>query len=229
LSLINGISSLGNGFAALARNAATDADAPASASLLNSTPDTPAPADTAASTPVPPGPRMPPGANPYGDNPHAQALWAAEQAIKGPESGGNASAQNPTSSAGGLFQITNDTWDAALQKLGVPAPSSDTERNAQKYNPDMNTAVMRSINTDAAAALDAKSLPVTVETLQAAHRLGPGGAAEAIQAAMKDPDAPLVGNGLSPNAVKGNGDISKLTVGQFLASPYPNARNQGGT
>jgi hypothetical protein len=166
---------------------------------------------------------MPPGPNPYGDNPHAAELWLAERAIMGPESGGKADAQNPVTSAGGLFQITNGTWDAAAQKLGLPAATSDAERDIQKYQPGLNTAVMRQINTEAAAHLDAQGLPVTVETLQAAHRLGPGGATEAIKAAMTNPDAPLVGHGLAASAVKGNGDISGLTVGQFLASPYPRA------
>jgi hypothetical protein len=164
---------------------------------------------------------MPAGANPYAGNPHADALWAAEQAIKQPESGGKADAQNPVSSAGGLFQITNGTFSAALQKMGITPPSSQDELNALKYNPDMNTKVMRQINADAAATLGAQGLPVTVNTLQAAHRLGPGGAADAVKAAMQNPNAPLVGNGLSPDAVRGNADISHLTVGQFLISPYP--------
>ena len=80
---------------------------------------------------------------------------------------------------------------------------------------------MRQINTEAADALEAAKLPVTVQTLQAAHRLGPGGAIEAIKAAMTDPNAPLVGNGLAPDATRGNGDIANLTAAQFLASPYP--------
>lgn len=238
MSLINGIASLGSGLNAFAGAGIADIETKAAkASLLNNTAptDTPAvdtPAPVAPATPPAPtlpGPRMPAGPNPYGDNPHADALWAAEQSIKGPESGGKANAQNPVSSAGGLFQITDSTWDSALNKLGLPQPSSTAERNAQKYTPDLNTAVMRSINTDAAGALDAQGLPVTVQTLQAAHRLGPGGAAAAIKAAMNNPDAPLVGNGLAASATKGNGDISSLTVGQFLNAPYPGARNQGGT
>lgn len=231
MSLINGFSALGSGLNAFAGNAAQDEVA--RASLLNSTPATPvesipsaapasAPAQAASTAPALAGPRMPPGVNPY-DGPHAAALWQAEQSIMGPESGGKADAQNPVSSAGGLFQIINPTWDAAVQKLGLPVASTDAERDVQKYQPGLNTAVMRSINTQAAASLDAAGLPVNVQTLQAAHRLGPGGAAEAIKTAMANPDAPLVGNGLAPDAVKGNGDISRLTVGQFLASPYPKA------
>lgn len=170
---------------------------------------------------------MPPGPNPYGNDPHAQALWLAERSIMGPESGGKANAQNPVSSAGGLFQITNGTFSAALQKMGITPPSSQAELNALKYQPDLNTKVMRQINTEAAGTLDAAGLPVTVQTLQAAHRLGPGGATAAIKAAMQDPNAPLVGNGLAADAVKGNGDIARLTVGEFLARPYPGAN--GGT
>lgn len=225
MSLINGLSGFGSGLATFADNATKDEQAKASASLLNSAPSPVAPATPEPTPPAAPqaGPRMPSGPNPYGAGPNAQALWAAELAIKGPESGGKADAQNPVSSAGGLFQITNGTFTSALQKMGIEPPSSQAELNAMKYQPDLNTRVMRQINTEAAAALDAKGLPVTVQTLQAAHRLGPGGAAEVIQAALKDPNAPLMGNGLAPDAVKGNGDISHLTVGQFLVSPYPRA------
>jgi hypothetical protein len=234
MSLLNGISGLGTSLSAFAGSAATD-EATKATSLLNNTPP---PADPAAVQAAPadagaaaslPGPRMPPGVNPYGDNPHAQALWLAEQSIKGPESGGKADAQNPVSSAGGLFQITDSTWDRALQTMGLPTASDQANRNAQKYNPDLNTSVFRQINTEAASALDAAGLPVDAQTLSAAHRLGPSGATTAIKAAMADPSAPLVGNGLSPDAVKGNGDISHMTVGQFLAAPYPNARTQGGS
>ena len=187
------------------------------------TPSAPAaaPPPTSYGDPSLPGPRMPSGPNPYGTGPNAQALWAAELAIKGPESGGNPSAQNPVSSAAGLFQIVNPTWDAAVQKMGLPVPSSDAERKTQQYNPDLNTAVMRTINNDAAAALDKAGLPVTPQTLMAAHRLGPGGAVTAIKTAMQNPDAPLVGSGLSSDAVRGNGDVAHLTVSQFLANPYP--------
>lgn len=171
-----------------------------------------------------PGPRMPAGVNPYGDNPHAQELWLAERAIVGPESGGRANAQNPVSSAGGLYQITDSTWDSALRGLGLPVAATREDRNAQKYDANLNTRVMRQINTEAAAALDHAGLPVTVETLQAAHRLGPAGAASALRAAIMDPNAPLVGHGLAPDAVRGNGDIARLTVGQFLARPYPGAK-----
>ncbi len=224
MSLLNGLGALGSGLSAFAKNAAAD-DLTRTATPLLSSP-APEAAATEATPPPPaqlPGPRMPQGANPYGDDPHAQTLWLAEQSIKGPESGGKADAQNPVSSAGGLFQITDKTWDSALNKLGIPPAASEAERNAQKYQPDLNTRVMRSINTDAAWTLDAAGLPVTVQTLQAAHRLGPTGAVEAISAAMRDPTAPLIGNGLAPSAVRGNGDISHLSVGQFLNAPYPRA------
>lgn len=227
MSLLNGLSNAGAGLASYGSDVAKDeAIKETAASLLNNAPPaaTPTPAAAAPTSygdPALPGPRMPAGPNPY-TGPHAAALWAAELAIKGPESGGNPSAQNPVSSAGGLFQITNGTFSSALQKMGITPPQSQTELNALKYDPEINTQVMRTINNDAAAALSSQNLPVTVQTLQAAHRLGAGGAAEVVKAAMQDPNAPLVGNGLSPDAVKGNGDISHLTVGQFLAAPYGN-------
>jgi hypothetical protein len=111
-----------------------------------------------------------------------------------------------------------------LQKMGITPPSSQAELNTLKYNPELNTKVMRTINSDAAAALDAQGLPVNVQTLQAAHRLGVGGAVTAIKAAMADPSTPLIGNGLPSESIRGNGDISHLSVGAFLASPYPNSR-----
>lgn len=229
MSLLNGFSALGAGLDTFAGQAATDVLAPPKTPLMSSpAPEAPAPEKPATSygDPALPGPRLPAGPNPYGTGPHAQQLWAAELAIKGPESGGKADAQNPVSSAGGLFQITDSTFSSALQKMGVTPPQSQVELNALKYDPGLNTKVMRTINTEAAAALAAQKLPVTVQTLQAAHRLGPGGAAEAIKTAMQNPDAPLVGNGLAADATKGNGDISHLTVSQFLARPYPGAHTQ---
>lgn len=227
MSLINGLASLGTGLSAFAGDAATDAVTQARTPLL-STPAAQAAAPATPEKPVTsygdtslPGPRMPAGPNPYGTGPNAQALWAAELAIVGPESGGKSDAQNPVTSAGGKFQIIDSTFSAALQKMGITPPSSQAELNALKYDPEMNTKVMRVLNTDAAGALDAAGLPVTVQTLQAAHRLGPAGAAAAIKAAMADPSAPLIGNGLAPDAVRGNGDISHLTVSEFLRSPYP--------
>jgi hypothetical protein len=231
VSLINGISGLGSGLTTFAGNAEQDAASQATrAPLLNSAAPAATAAPDAALAAAGPAPAQAAqaalatasDANPY-TGPHAAALWQAEQSIKGPESGGKADAQNPVSSAGGLFQITNPTWDAAVRKMGLPVASSDAERDTQKYQPELNTAVMRTINTQAAAALDAANLPVNVQTLQAAHRLGSGGAAEAIKTAMVNPNAPLVGNGLAPDAVRGNGDISRMTVGQFLSAPYPKA------
>lgn len=226
MSLINGISALGTGLMNFSGSTALDQENQGALPRSpTSTVAAPVPRETAPATQGPvvqPAPANDPS-NPYGDNPHAGALWAAERAIAKPESGGRAGAQNPVSSAGGLFQITDGTWDAAMQKLGVPLATTQSDRNAQKYNPELNTRAMRQINTEAAAALDSAGLPVTPQTLMAAHRLGPTGAIDAVRAALRDPSAPLVGNGLSAGAVRGNGDVSGLTVGQFLARPYPNA------
>lgn len=229
MSLLNSaLSGLGSGLVSFAKDAMTDEEARQLPLMSRPAPATEAPVAASENLPEPakklPGPRMPTGPNPYGNNPHAQELWLAERAIVGPESGGRANAQNPISSAGGLYQITDSTWDSALRGMGLPVAATQEDRNAQKYDADLNTRVMRQINTEAAAALDRAGLPVTVETLQAAHRLGPAGAADALRAAMMDPNAPLVGHGLAPSAVRGNGDIARLTVGQFLARPYPGAK-----
>lgn len=219
MSLLNGLATLGTGLNTFAGDAATDLVAPKRSPLMDRAAAPPEPTPTPAA--ALPGPRMPAGVNPYGDSKHAQALWLAERSIMGPESGGKADAQNPVSSAGGAFQIINSTWDTAIKKMGLPVAASDAERNAQKYNLDLNTRIMRVINSDAAALLDKAGLPVTVQTLQASHRLGPAGAITAIKTAMENPNAPLVGSGLSANAVKGNGDMAHLSVGEFLANPYP--------
>lgn len=224
MSLLNGLGAFGASLSALGSNAlkdlATQEETPIRRPLLNRAPIAMAAESTPTVAATSGGPRMPAGKNPYGDDPHAAALWLAERSIVGPESGGKADAQNPISSAGGLYQIINSTWDQQMSKLGLPVATSDAERKAQKYQPELNTRVMRALNTQAAAALDSAGLPVTVQTLQAAHRLGPAGAARAIKAAMTDPDAPLVGNGLSADAVRGNGDVANLMVSQFLAHPY---------
>ena len=114
MSLLNGVASFGSGLAGVAGSAMQDdATRAFRAGLMNSTPaaaptatpsqdtDQPAPTGTLTGQALP-GPRMPQGVNPY-SGPHAAALWQAEQAIIGPESGSKANAQNPVSSAGGLF------------------------------------------------------------------------------------------------------------------------------
>lgn len=226
MSLLNGLASLGSGFRSAGEDLAKELDQKERfVSLLNNAPQvgTPpeAPRVTTYGDPSKPGPRMPSGANPYGTGPNATALWAAELSIKGPESGGKADAQNPISSAGGLFQVTNSTFSNALEKMGIAPPASQAELDQMKYNPDLNTRVMRVINAEAAEALEKAGLPVTVKTLQAAHRLGPAGAVSAIRTSMQNPEAPLVGSGLGSDAVRGNGDIAGLSVSRFLQSPYP--------
>lgn len=227
MSLINGLQALGTRLTSLADMGIKDEERKLIRPLLSrGEAAVENKSEVVKTEPLRAGPRMPSGPNPYGDNPHAQALWLAERAIVGPESGGKADAQNKVSSAGGLFQVIDSTWDATMREMGLPVASSIEDRNAQKYMPDLNTRVMRQINTEAAGALDAAGLPVTVQTLQAAHRLGPAGATAALKTAMRDRDAPLVGNGLARDAVRGNGDIARLTVGQFLASPYPGSRKR---
>ena len=139
---------------------------------------------------------------------------------------GNARAQNPYSSAGGLYQITDGTWTAMMRKYhpDLVQGKSDIDIKAMKYDPALNTRVAAELTHDSAKSFISQGLPVTPQTLAAAHRLGVGGAQAALHATPETPLAQVAPDVLS----KGNEDISGLTVAQFLQNPYPGRHGGGG-
>lgn len=113
------------------------------------------------------------------------------------ESGGDPNAQNPNSSASGLFQFT----DPVAAQYGLDDPT----------DPVAATDAMKSLTSDNYAALS-KSLgraPTEAE-LYLAHQQGAGGAAKL----LSDPDAPAV-DVLGKKQVLNNGGNPDMTAADF--------------
>lgn len=101
--------------------------------------------------------------------------------IMGGESGGNPNAQNPNSSASGLYQITNGTWKQYAKKLNLPLDA--------KNNPQAQEAVAQALLADNASTLQSKlKRQPTDNELILAHFAGAGGALNMI----RNPNKPAV-------------------------------------
>lgn len=117
------------------------------------------------------------------------------------ETGGkfNANAQNPNSSAGGIFQFVDDTWN---QYGG----------GGNKYDPRANTTAAVRFTRDNAATLKKFGVEPTAGNLYLAHQQGAGTAARL----LANPDAP-VEQIIGPQAARLNGARPGMTAGQFAS------------
>lgn len=178
-----------NGFA----SGGTDDDEEDDTPDATATPDIPTPD-------VPGNPNLPPPPPPIGKAPVAMpapgVAGAAGQGFKAPpgyysrtagaESSGNPTAQNPVSSARGLFQFTTPTWNNTIKRhpeLGVD-PIKDRD------NPDAQRKVMDAFTADNAGLLEARGISPTAANLRSQHFLGASGGVRFIQGYQSDPNAP---------------------------------------
>lgn len=171
-------------------------------------------------------PREPqqPQKNPWDADP----LFSGAYKIISPGEGahGNPNAKNPYSSATGLTQITRPTFLSTFKKWHPDQAQgkSDDEIWALAKDGDTNTKVGAELAHDNATQMQKAGVQVTPNSIAAAHRIGSGGAIGALKA---DPNTPL--SQVAPDVLtRGNEDIASLTVGQFLANPYP-GRSGGGS
>lgn len=115
------------------------------------------------------------------------------------ETGGkfNANAKNPKSSAGGLFQQTDDNW-------------ADYGGGGNRYDPRQSTIAAARFARANIAELERNGIPVNAGTVYLAHQQGPAGAV----ALLRNPDAPAASI-VGPEAVRLNGGRPGMTAGEF--------------
>lgn len=166
-----------------------------------------APAPVAPAPPVPQAPQVPQQAAPLPPVPgQAPApllptpstavnagLTPYEQSVTGYESNNDPNAQNPNSSAGGRFQITDATY-ADLQR----------KHPDHQYTGKNDVQAMHDLTTDNTQALRLSlGRPPTSMEIYAAHFLGPTGATRFLQAPSDTPVDQVV----SPDALAANHKI----------------------
>lgn len=107
-------------------------------------------------------------------------------------------AQNPNSSAGGLFQFTDKTW-------------GQYGRGGDKYDPTGNADAAARLTLDNRNALRAGlGRDPTSGELYLAHQQGAGGALKL----LRDPNAPAAGL-VGADAIRLNGGTPDMTAGDF--------------
>lgn len=123
------------------------------------------------------------------------------------ESGGNALAQNPSSSALGAYQFTSPTWRALMDQhpeLGLTADG--------RTDPAQSQAAAQQLGRDNIAYMLAKGIQSPTEgQTYLAHFAGAPAATRVIQA---DPSAP-VSSILSPQQVAANPFLSRMSAGDL--------------
>lgn len=126
--------------------------------------------------------------------------------VRHAESGGDPNAKNANSSAEGLYQFLEPTWNglmASHPELGLTADG--------RNDPGQQEKAMRAFTADNARTLKSKGIGIDPGALYAAHMLGAGGASSVLQG---DPNSPVSAY-VSPDVIKANPDLGNMTVGQF--------------
>jgi hypothetical protein len=148
--------------------------------------------------------------------------------IIGVESGGNANAKNPRSSATGAGQFISATWIDMLSRHrpDLVQGKSQEEILALRNDPQLSREMTAAYAADNGEILAKAGLPVTNTTQYLAHFAGPQGAVKVLGA---DPDA-SVESILGAGAVKANPFLQGMTVadlqawaGRKMGQPAPSA------
>lgn len=111
--------------------------------------------------------------------------------IRGKESGGNDTAQNPSSSARGRYQFLDSTWNSFAAKAGVPAVTADNKGTSSDPRNDgaLQERVMDQYVAASTAELTSARLPVTDANLYLLHFMGQKGGVNFIRAMNNDASA----------------------------------------
>jgi hypothetical protein len=125
----------------------------------------------------------------------------------GTESSFNPFARNPLSSATGLGQFTDGTWQGLMNSYPELALTADG-----RTDPTQARRAMEQFTFDNAAILKKNGYEPTDNNLYAMHRFGASGGPKLLGS---DPNAPIE-SVVSPDIIKANPDLPGKTVGQVL-------------
>lgn len=143
--------------------------------------------------------------SPNSNNPDAPSP-AYFDAVKAAESGGNPNARNPNSTAGGLYQFTEGTWnDLAGRNPGLGLTPDG------RFDPQQQERAMRAFTDQNAGVLSDAGIPINPSNLYAAHFLGAGGAS----GVLRLPDEAPISTAVSPAAIKANPFLANMTAKDF--------------
>lgn len=140
-------------------------------------------------------------------------------ALENAESGGDPNAKNPNSSATGLHQFTNGTWNGLMRdnpQLGLTADG--------RTDPEQSRRALSAFTQQNAKSLGGAGIQVTPGNLYAAHFLGAGGAQSVLS---MDDQTPMVA-AASPEVIQANGFLQDMTVGDFKSWSSEKGGGQGG-
>jgi hypothetical protein len=136
------------------------------------------------------------------------------------ESALDPSAKNPTSSATGLFQFTDETWLATVERYGAKhgVSTEGLDRKgilALRKDPETSARMAGELTRENAAILEKKlGRPATSGELYMAHFMGPSEAAKLAQAASSGSKASAAE--LFPAAAKANENVFRAADGSQL-------------
>ncbi|BEV44424.1 hypothetical protein [Afipia carboxidovorans] len=135
-----------------------------------------------------------------------------EDRVIGVESGGNATAQSPASSAFGAGQFVKGTWLGLIKKArpDLAAGKTDTEILAMRADPVLSREMVGVYKQQNAGVLTAQGIAPTERNLYLAHFLGPG---DAVRVLASDPGAPI----------RGLIDDRSIAANQWLLTRAPTA------
>jgi hypothetical protein len=135
--------------------------------------------------------------------------------IRSAESGGNDSAQNPTSTATGRYQFLKSTWDGLVNKY----PNSGLTFDGRMSGEQQEVAI-RLFTAENARMLKARDIPLNNGTLYAAHFLGAADAVKVLNASEG-----MVADFVPSRVVNANRFLKGMTVAQFKA--WANRKGNG--
>jgi len=135
--------------------------------------------------------------------------------IIGVESGGNANAKNPNSSASGVGQFLDSTWVQTIRqhRPDIAAGKSAAQILTLKNDPVLGREMTKAYTQDNAEYLSNRGIATTPGNIYLAHFLGPAGAANVLKA---DPNAPI-GSVVGQDVVRANGFLAGKTVADTIA------------